>query len=138
MNPIYIVPISVKGIVFEEGKIWLRKNERNEWEIPGGKMDIGEQPRETVARELLEELGFKVEVQKIIDAYLFTIKVSEDENKGVLVVSYMCKLLEKVGNFELIGEGGAAKYKKFSLEEITSLNMPQFYKDAILKASNLI
>lgn len=33
------LPISVKGIVFQDGKVWLRRNERSEWELPGGKLD---------------------------------------------------------------------------------------------------
>lgn len=58
----YLVPISIKGIVFENGKVWLRKNERDEWELPGGKLEDGEQPKETIIRELKEELGFEVKV----------------------------------------------------------------------------
>jgi hypothetical protein len=92
-NP-YLVPISVKGIVFEDGKVWLRHNERNEWELPGGKLDEGEQPEETVVREMIK----------------------------------------KAGEFENIGEAGEAKFKQFSSGEINSLNMPDFYKDAINKA----
>jgi hypothetical protein len=34
----------------------------------------------------------------------------------------------------LIGEGGKAAFEKFSLEEITDLVMPEFYKEAIKKA----
>ena len=78
-------PISVKGIVFENNSVWLRKNERNEWELPGGKLDQGEQPETTVVRELREELGFDVEVVDIIQAHLYTIKTSE--SKGVLVIT---------------------------------------------------
>lgn len=63
-----ILPISVKGVVFEHGGVWLRKNERDEWELPGGKIDEGEQPAETVARELQEELGFEVQAIKIVHA----------------------------------------------------------------------
>lgn len=130
----YAVPISAKGIVFDEGKVWLRKNERNEWELPGGKVDEGEQPMETVVRELKEELGFDVRVKKIIQAWMYTIKVSEDESRGVLVVSYLCELLQKTGAFELEGEAGQASFERFSVEEVESLSMPAFYKEAIHEA----
>ncbi|MEK7649752.1 MAG: NUDIX hydrolase [Patescibacteria group bacterium] len=130
----YKVPISVKGIVFEDGKVWLRKNERNEWELPGGKLDEGEQPIDTVKREMQEELGFEVEVGDVIQTYLYTIQKSSDESVGVLVVSYLCKLLKKTGEFEIDGEAGKAEFQPFSLEEVENLNMPRFYKEAIRKA----
>lgn len=129
------VPISVKGIVAEGNRIWLRKNERDEWELPGGKLDYGEQPEETVVRELREELGFEVEVVDIVQTHLYQIKTSTTESKGVLVITYNCKLKNKVGDFEIQGEAGEASFEKFTLEEIEMLNMPKFYKDAILKAS---
>ncbi|MFH1602083.1 MAG: NUDIX hydrolase [Candidatus Shapirobacteria bacterium] len=122
-------------MVFRKNSVWLRKNERNEWELPGGKMDKGEQPEQTIVRELEEELGFKTKVVNIIQAYLYTIKTSTDEARGVLVVSYLCELLEKTGNFETEGEAGPAQFKKFPIKNIPSLKMPQFYKKAILKAS---
>lgn len=130
----YVVPISAKGIVFDEGKVWLRNNERNEWELPGGKVDEGEQPTETVVRELKEELGMVVQVERIVHAWMYTINVSQDESRGVLVVSYLCTLLEKTGVFELDGEAGRASFDRFSPEEIVDLPMPDFYKIAIREA----
>lgn len=127
----YKVPISIKGIVFENGKVWLRKNQRNEWELPGGKMDDGEQPKETCKREIEEELGFNVEVGSIIQAYLYTIHTSRDESHGVLVITYQCELKEKTGSFELKWEEGRSEFKTFSVEEVAELNMPEFYKEAI-------
>ncbi len=131
----YAIPISVKGIVFEDGKVWLRKNERNEWELPGGKLDEKEQPVDTVRREMQEELGFDVIVQELISADVYTIEKSVDERNGVLVLSYKCEIMEKSGSFEMIGEAGKAQFDRFSLEEVRNLHMPQFYKDAIVKAS---
>ncbi|MDQ3099600.1 MAG: NUDIX hydrolase [bacterium] len=130
----YSVPISIKGIVFEDDCVWLRHNERNEWELPGGKMDEGEQPEQTVIREMSEELGIEVEVQDIIQAHMYIIQKSIDESKGVLVVSYLCKIINKTGDFELVGEAGESKFSKFSIEEVSKLKMPEFYKEAILKA----
>ena len=60
------LPISVKGIVFHGARVWLRKNPRGEWELPGGRLEPNEQPWETVARELKEELGFDTEVTRLV------------------------------------------------------------------------
>ena len=131
----YLVPISVKGIVFENDKVWLRFNERHEWELPGGKMDEGEQPEETLVREMREELGVMVKPIRPVDAHLYTIHVSMDESRGVLVLSYLCELVERVGEVEHVGEAGKAKFQTFHLHEIMNLSMPSFYKTAIQKAS---
>jgi len=133
----YLIPISIKGIVFEDGKVWLRYNQRNEWELPGGKLDEGEQPEQTIVRELREELGFETRAIDIIQSYLYTIESSSDESRGVLVVTYLCELVKKVGDFEIEGEAGTSKFELFSLEEIKDLPMPEFYKAAIKKASKL-
>ncbi|MBI2609637.1 NUDIX hydrolase [Candidatus Giovannonibacteria bacterium] len=127
----YKIPISVKGVVFEENSVWLRKNQRGEWELPGGKIEEGEQPMETVKREIFEELGFEVEVAKLIHAWIYTVQSSPDEFEGVLVITYLCRLQKKSGSFEIEGESGIAEFAKFKIDEIEKLNMPDFYKKAI-------
>jgi 8-oxo-dGTP pyrophosphatase MutT (NUDIX family) len=128
------LPISLKGILFEDGKVWLRKNQRNEWELPGGKLDKDEQPQEAVVRELEEELGMKTAVKDIIQSDLYKIKGSPDEASGVLVISFLCEILDKKGEMELEWEEGKAEFQKFSFDEVQTLNMPDFYKRAIYKA----
>ena len=132
-----VLPISVKGILFENGKVWLRKNERNEWELPGGKLDKGEKPEQTVVRELEEELGLITKPIDIIQAYVYVIDISSDESSSVLVISYLCKTLKKTGDFEIEGEAGKSEFNKFTLKEVRKLNMPNFYKEAIFKASKV-
>jgi 8-oxo-dGTP pyrophosphatase MutT (NUDIX family) len=127
----YLLPVSCKGIVVEDGKIWLRHNERNEWELPGGKLDPGEQPAQTVKREMLEELGVEIQVNAPIANYLYTITDSIDESHGVFVTIYSCHFIKRVGGVEHIGEAGASKFESFSPNEINGLNMPEFYKSAI-------
>lgn len=130
----YRIPISIKGIIFENESVWLRKNERQEWELPGGKLDKGEQPEETVVRELEEELGFQVEVIDIISSDIHTVPNHMDESDGVLIISYLCQLKSKRGEFEIEGEGGISEFKRFPISKIQELNMPEFFKKAIFKA----
>lgn len=129
-----MIPISVKGLVIEREKVWLRKNERGEWELPGGKLEEGEQPEQTVLREMREELGYEVLVRDILQAHVYKIQNSLDESHGVLVVTYFCEIVKKVGEMELIGEGGRAEFEQFAANELDDLNIPDFYKAAVFKA----
>ncbi len=125
----YLLPISVKGIVFEQDIVWLRLNERNEWELPGGRLEQGENPEETVVRELHEELGFEVSVEKIVHAgVLFANK------DPVFIIVYLCTIMNKTGNFELMGEAGPAQFPAFSPIEKVNLNIPHLYKEALQRA----
>jgi 8-oxo-dGTP pyrophosphatase MutT (NUDIX family) len=134
----FAIPISCKGIVFENGKVWLRQNQRGQWELPGGKLDPGEQPEATVERELREELGVKARAGRVVSNYLHTIPGSIDEARGVLILMYSCEFIERVGEPEHDGEAGRAEFKQFTLPEVGQLDMPEFYRHAVAKAGNTV
>lgn len=83
-------PVSVKGVVVIGGRVPLPRNERAEWELPGGRLESGEQPIETVRRELLEELAIAVEPLRAIDSWLYRVRPERE----VLIVTYGCRSLE--------------------------------------------
>ena len=84
-----------------------------------------------------EELGLAVTATALVAANLYKIAVSADEHLGVLVICYLCNVVERVGDFEFEGEAGPAEFQAFPLAEITALPMPSFYKEAIEKACRL-
>jgi 8-oxo-dGTP pyrophosphatase MutT (NUDIX family) len=53
-------PVSVKGVVLIERRVLLLRNERDEWELPGGRPEPGEAWREALVRELREEADIDV------------------------------------------------------------------------------
>jgi 8-oxo-dGTP pyrophosphatase MutT (NUDIX family) len=61
-NEAYRFPVSVKGVVFLDSRVALLQNRRDEWELPGGKLELGETPESCIAREILEELNLRVKV----------------------------------------------------------------------------
>jgi len=81
--------VSIKGVFSTPaGDVVLLLNERDEWELPGGRIEIGESPQECVKREINEELGLSVSVEKLLDTYLFEVI----PNKYVFIATYACSL----------------------------------------------
>lgn len=55
-------PVSIKGVlVLPSDEVVLALNDRDEWELPGGRIEIGESSTECLIREFKEELGIDIE-----------------------------------------------------------------------------
>lgn len=78
------------GIVIEDGRVLLTKRKpgahlAGAWELPGGKVRSGEDPRDALRRELDEELGIDVLVGDVVEV---TFHRYEDAGKTVLLLFY--------------------------------------------------
>ena len=67
----------------------LVRNARDEWELPGGGIGLGESPEQTLEREFSEEPSVKVCAAGIIDSHMFEVVPSEH----VFIVTCGCRLL---------------------------------------------
>jgi mutator protein MutT len=123
-NEAYRFPVSVKGVVIRQRRVILLKNERNEWELPGGKLELHETPAECVAREVREELQLRVEATRLLDSWVYTIA----PGVHVLILTFGCR--ETHENTAAVS-AEHERFEWFSIDEVDSLHMPEGYKASI-------
>lgn len=120
----YAYPVSVKGVLFSpEREVILLLNGREEWELPGGRLELGESSPTCLAREILEELSIQVDVGPPIDTYLFEVV----PGKHVFVATYRCAL---AGPFNLVLSHEHKRHGLFPLAALPA-RLPNGYRTSI-------
>lgn len=117
-------PVSIKGVVLRGDRVLLLRNERDEWELPGGKLDLGEEPQSCLAREIAEEVGWTVRPGPILDAWQYHIRDSVD----VLIVTYGCHLTIET---DPVVSDEHQEVGLFTETEVATLPMPAGYRRSI-------
>ena len=81
-------PLSVKGVCLDAGgRVLVCRNWRREWELPGGRPQLGERLPACLRREVEEETGLQVDVRALVNAYPFEVL----EGRWVTIVAYGCE-----------------------------------------------
>ena len=124
-------PISVKGVLIHDGRVLLLLNERDEWDLPGGRPDMGEDHRTALKREVGEEAGLDVEIGAALDEHLFEVL----PGRFVRIVPFVCRLNGQ-GNVVLSHEHREMRWVPLVElgEMVARYKLPEGYLGAIRQA----
>ncbi|RNL85560.1 NUDIX hydrolase [Halostreptopolyspora alba] len=125
------LPISIKGVVAADDHVLVLRNERDEWELPGGKLELDETPEQCLAREIAEETGWPVRVGPILDAWTYHIT---SVDRHVFIVTYSCYALATP---TLVTSPEHKEAALVPVDEVNDLTMPEGYKRSITTGLSL-
>lgn len=109
--------VSVAGIVVrDDGRVLvIRRDDNGRWEAPGGVLELDESFEDGVRREVLEETGLKVTVQRLTGVY-------KNLTRGIVALVYRCR--PAVGETHPTAE--AREVRWMTREEVQSAMNPAF------------
>ena len=109
--------VSVAGIVVREDDrvLVIRRDDNDQWEAPGGVLELGESFENGVRREVLEETGLTITVERLTGVY-------KNLTHGIVALVYRCR--PAGGDAHPTAE--AREVRWMTREEIQSAMTPAF------------
>ena len=119
---------AAKAWIVEDGKVLMVKRRADDphkpgaWDIPGGRLELGEDPFEGLKRETKEEIKCEIEILMPLSVNHFT----RDDGQKITLTIYLCKLLTNA--IELSEEH--QEYRWVSLDN-PEIEIPVFFNPTI-------
>ena len=113
-----LLQFAQKALIIKDRKLLLIKksskdiNSPNQWEVPGGRKQVGENLEEHIIREVKEEVGLEILPKEIFDMWEFSIPVNNVKTT-VVAVARFCELTNEN---TIITEDIIDKYKWVNID----------------------
>lgn len=120
--------IATRAAIFKNQKILLVQENDGTWSIPGGWCEVNLSVKENCIKEVKEEAGIDIEVEKVIALHSLSKHSSKEYPYGVLEIFFLCK--PKEGHFEQNIETIDSKY--FGINELPNMSSDKGSKEQAL------
>ncbi len=87
--------IAAKSFIVDNDKLLILKRRPNDvqkpsiWEIPGGRLELGEDPKEGLIREAKEETNLDIKIKSPLNVKHFT----RDDGQTITMLIFLCQAL---------------------------------------------
>jgi len=121
-------PVSAKAVIVQDGCVLLARNDRDEWELPGGRVERGEEPAAAAVREVAEETGLLVQATAELGTAMFEVVPEQ----VVLIVAFACVVTDR-RELVLSEEHEALQWQP--LAQLDAIALPEVYRAFIARAA---
>lgn len=121
--------VGVGALILKDGKLLLIKRGakpgQGKWSIPGGLVELGERVQDAVIREVKEECGLDIEIEKLIDVFD---SITRDEEGRVQYQFVVVNFLGKIKGGTLKNADDVLEARWVSLDEVKKYNLTNSFR----------
>ena len=122
------------GVLVDQGRVALVRSSNPQhvpplWWLPGGGIDFGESPEDTLVREFEEETGLRVTNLELLGVFSDLRRRDNGDKIHTVRIVYTVALASGELRHEVHGTTDHAGW--FALEELASLNVADYARSAI-------
>ena len=115
-----MLPSASAVVVDDGGRVLLgRRADTGKWSLPAGAIDPGEQPADAAVREVYEETGVHIAVERLAGVALFEVTYPHGDACQFLTVWFRCKA---TGGHAVVNDEESTAVGWYSPEELPDLN----------------
>ena len=119
-----VVPFA---LIIKDGRVLMnlrndphRPEYHNKWEFPGGKVEFGETMHGNLIREVREEVGYDVQIVKMLQDIAVESQMQKTYAYQVFLVPYVCKIIGGDGKFS---DGEVLETRWFDVDDVLNYEL---------------